>query len=43
MLESSKLWREVAEEVSGRYPDVQLEHLLVDAAAMELIVHPGRF
>lgn len=43
VLESSKLWREVAEEVSGRYPDVELEHLLVDAAAMELIVHPGRF
>lgn len=43
VLESSKLWREVAEEVSERYPDVQLEHLLVDAAAMELIVRPGRF
>ncbi|MCP8968645.1 3-isopropylmalate dehydrogenase [Ectobacillus ponti] len=43
VLESSKLWREVAIEVSARYPDVELEHLLVDAAAMELIRRPSRF
>jgi 3-isopropylmalate dehydrogenase len=43
VLESSKLWREIAVEVSCRYPDVELEHLLVDAAAMELIRNPQRF
>ncbi|MFD3446217.1 3-isopropylmalate dehydrogenase [Microbacteriaceae bacterium 4G12] len=43
VLESSKLWREVTNEVANRYPDVELEHLLVDAAAMELIRNPARF
>jgi 3-isopropylmalate dehydrogenase len=43
VLESSKLWREVANEVSEKYPDVEVEHLLVDAAAMELIRRPSRF
>jgi 3-isopropylmalate dehydrogenase len=43
VLESSKLWRDVANETAERYPDVELEHLLVDAAAMEMIRNPGRF
>lgn len=43
VLESSKLWRQVTEEVAARYPEVELEHLLVDAAAMELIRNPRRF
>lgn len=43
VLESSKLWRTVTDEVALRYPDVELEHILVDAAAMELIRNPGRF
>ncbi|WP_028400379.1 3-isopropylmalate dehydrogenase [Ectobacillus panaciterrae] len=43
VLESSKLWREIAKEVAVRYPDVELEHILVDAAAMEMIRNPGRF
>ncbi|MGM9988009.1 MAG: 3-isopropylmalate dehydrogenase [Bacillaceae bacterium] len=43
VLESSKLWREVVEEVATHYPDVQIEHILVDAAAMELIRRPSRF
>jgi len=43
VLESSKLWREVTEEVALRYPNIELEHILVDAAAMELIRNPGRF
>jgi len=43
VLESSKLWREVAEEVAKRYPNVELEHMLVDNAAMQLIHRPKQF
>ena len=43
VLESSKLWREVVEETASRYADVEVEHLLVDAAAMKLIQTPRAF
>ena len=43
VLKSSQLWREMAEEVKADYPDVTLEHVLVDAAAMILINNPSRF
>jgi 3-isopropylmalate dehydrogenase len=43
VLQSSRLWREIANEVSAEYSDVQLEHVLVDAMAMHLIKSPGRF
>ncbi|WP_412886113.1 3-isopropylmalate dehydrogenase [Bacillus sp. 1P06AnD] len=43
VLASSKLWREVAIDVSKKYPDVELEHMLVDNAAMQLIRHPKQF
>jgi len=43
VLESSRLWRQVVQEVSQQYPDVQLEHLFVDAAAMKLIQNPRGF
>lgn len=43
ILETSRLWREIALEMSKEYPDVSLEHLLVDTAAMQLVRNPLRF
>jgi len=43
VLSSSKLWRRVVEEVAPGYPDVALDHMYVDAAAMALIMAPRRF
>ncbi|MBI2164855.1 MAG: 3-isopropylmalate dehydrogenase [Chloroflexi bacterium] len=43
ILETSRLWREVAMEVAKEYPDVALDHLLVDTCAMQLIMNPSRF
>ncbi|PLT30195.1 3-isopropylmalate dehydrogenase [Peribacillus deserti] len=43
VLESSRMWREVAEEVSKDFPAVELEHMLVDNAAMQLIRNPRQF
>ncbi|MFC1973744.1 3-isopropylmalate dehydrogenase [Chloroflexota bacterium] len=40
VLESSRLWRQIATEVSVDYPDVELQHQLVDACAMRLIQRP---
>jgi 3-isopropylmalate dehydrogenase len=43
VLETSRLWREVVSGVAGDYPDVRLEHLLVDNAAMQLVSRPADF
>ncbi len=43
VLHSSILWRETAEEVAKDYPDVELSHMYVDNAAMQLILNPAQF
>ena len=43
VLETSRLWRQVATALAPEYPDVELEHALVDSCAMQLIATPTRF
>ena len=43
VLDTSRIWREIATELAADYPDVELEHVLVDACAMHLITHPATF
>src|SRR5690625_5929697 len=43
VLESSRMWREIVDEYSTKYPEVTVEHMLVDSAAMRLITHPTSF
>jgi 3-isopropylmalate dehydrogenase len=43
VLQSSRLWREIVDEIAPQFPDVAVEHVLVDAMAMHLVKNPGRF
>ena len=43
VLETSRLWRETVHRVAAEYPDVEVEDMLVDNAAMQLVRNPGRF
>lgn len=43
VLETSRLWREVANRLAPEYPDVELEHVLVDNCAMQLLRRPSSF
>lgn len=43
VLDSSRLWRDVLNRVSADYPDVTLEHMLVDNCAMQLVLNPAQF
>src|SRR5205085_5198977 len=43
VLENSQLWRRVVIEIAAEFPDVELDHILVDNCAMQLILAPKRF
>src|SRR6516165_554207 len=43
VLENSQLWRRVVVEIAKEFPDVELDHILVDNCAMQLILNPKRF
>ena len=43
VLETSRVWREVVERVAAQYPDIAVDYMYVDNAAMQLVLNPGQF
>lgn len=43
VLQTSALWRKVVDEIAPQYPDVELSHMYVDNAAMQMVRNPGQF
>ena len=43
VLETSRLWREVVQDMAKKYPDVETEHMFIDNAAMQLVKNPKKF
>lgn len=43
VLETSRLWREVVQDIAKEYPDVETEHMFIDNAAMQLVKNPKKF
>lgn len=43
VLETSRLWRQTVEEISKKYPNIELNHMYVDNAAMQLVTNPKQF
>ena len=43
VLETSRLWRQTATDMASQYPEVEMEHMLVDTCAMQLVQRPSRF
>jgi 3-isopropylmalate dehydrogenase len=43
VLETSRLWRKCVQEMSAKYPDIQVDYMFVDNAAMQLIINPKQF
>lgn len=43
VLETSRLWREVVQDIAKRYPEVETEHMFIDNAAMQLVKNPKKF
>ena len=43
VLETSRLWRKIVQEIAQQFPDVQVDYMFVDNAAMQIIVNPAQF